>query len=211
MREPSIDTTKTALILGHFQNGIVNVTEPPGNMLTIRAKEAGVILNAAKVAAGMREARIPVIHIKVVRRPVEIERRPPFITDASLAGLPSIGKGSGLLEGTHEEAIVDELTPAPQDYVLNNYGKSAFYGSSLESILRRLGIDTLVVGGIATHAFLDTTVRDATDRDYNVIILSDCCMSATKEEHEHPMKVIFPRLGRVRTSDQVLALLDKTA
>ena len=209
MQEPLIDPKKTALILGHFQKDLLCAGDPPYNELARLAREAGVVQNAANVAAGMRRAGISVMLIKVNDRTEFIKRGTRLITDAALVGMPSVGRGKEMIEGTPGAEIVDELRPTPQDYVTINYGKSAFNGSSLEVVLRRLGVDTLVVGGISTQMFVESTVRDATDRGFNVIVLSDCCISRTQETHEYPIKKVFPRLCRIRTSDQVLKLINK--
>ena len=212
MEEPRIDIARTVLTLGHMQNDILKSEATPVSKKRSQViKEAGVIPNAARVAAGMRQAGIPVIHIKGIRRLIELKRKPLVITDTTLAG--GIGIGSGrddiFIPGTYGSEIVEELTPGPDDYIIHNYGKSAFYGSPLDVILGRLGIDTIVVGGVATYAYVESTVRDATDRRFNVIVLSDCCASTNIEEHEYCIKNIFPQMARVRTSDEVLALIKK--
>ncbi len=209
MQEPLINLQKTALILGHFQKDLLNTKDPPYEELARMTREAGVVNNAANVAEYMRKAGIPVIFIKVSQRTELIGRGTKLITDAALAGVVSMGRGKEFVEGTPGAEIVDELKPKPQDYIIVNYGKSAFYGSPLEVILRRLGVDTLVIGGISTQMFVESTVRDATDRDFNVIVLSDCCMSLTQEAHEYAIKKVFPRLCRVRASNQVLKLISK--
>ena len=209
MQEPRLDPKKMALILIHMQNDVINTEAPPYNELTRRVREAGVIQNAARAAAGMRQAGIPVMHVKAGTRPELEEARTQLITDAALSGTWSPRGKRVMVEGTPGAEIVAELKPTPQDYVMVNYGGSAFYGTPLEIILRRLGLDTLVVGGVGTRMAVETTVRDATDRDFNVIVLSDCCTTLTQESHDYPIQKVFPLLARVRTTDQVLKLLSK--
>ncbi|GAY78316.1 nicotinamidase/isochorismatase family protein [Sporolactobacillus inulinus] len=73
--------------------------------------------------------------------------------------------------------------------------------------LRRRGIDTLVLCGISTGIGVDTTAREAYARAYQQIFVEDAMTASTKEEHDHCTTHIFPRIGKVRTTDEVLAML----
>ncbi len=84
----------------------------------------------------------------------------------------------------------------------------AFYGTDLDLQLRRRGISTLLMCGIATCFGVESTARDAYERGYQQIFVEDAMSSRTAEEHQHTVTRIFPRMGRVRSTEQVLAALN---
>ena len=94
---------------------------------------------------------------------------------------PFLGKGD-FAPGAFGHALVDALAPA--DYTIEKVAYSALYQTRLEYILRALGIDTLIVGGIVTNGGVASTVRDAHLRNIHTILLSDGCAAFKREVHE---------------------------
>ncbi|WP_419908968.1 cysteine hydrolase family protein [Hoeflea sp.] len=94
---------------------------------------------------------------------------------------PFLGKGD-FAPGAFGHALVDELAPA--DYTVEKVAYSAFYQTRLEYILRALGIDALIVGGIVTNGGVASTVRDAHLRNIHTVLLSDGCAAFKPEVHE---------------------------
>jgi ureidoacrylate peracid hydrolase len=78
----------------------------------------------------------------------------------------------------------------------------AFHNTDLEAILKGLKCDTLIITGIATNFCVETTVRSAMNRGYNVVVLSDCVATVSEEAQAFPITVIFPMLGEVTTVDK---------
>ena len=70
--------------------------------------------------------------------------------------------------------------------------------------MRRRGIDTIILCGISTNFGVESTGRFAYEYGFNQIFVSDAMAARSKEEHEHPLKYIFPRLGLIRTTNEVL-------
>ncbi len=98
------------------------------------------------------------------------------------------------------------VSPTPADRVIVKHRYSAFFGTSLEVVLRSLGRPTLLVTGATTNVCVETTARDAFMRDYQVVLVEDCVGAPTKEEHEgtlHNMRTYF---GHVTDSPMVAAL-----
>lgn len=85
----------------------------------------------------------------------------------------------------------------------------AFEGTSLDQQLRRKGIDTIILGGIATNMGVESTARAAQDIGYNLVFAEDAMASVTAEWHEFAVKNIFPRMGRVRSIEQIIAALKR--
>lgn len=104
--------------------------------------------------------------------------------------------------------IVDALTPRPNELILNKTTFSAFASTGLERTLRHLGMETLVIGGVATNVCVEATARDAVDLGYQVILVEDACATYSPESHEATL-VNFQGFGRVRVADEVVALLER--
>ncbi len=130
------------------------------------AQEGGTYISAQfTLVPGPDGAPLIAPHLKKLR---------PFLTKGDFAP-DSFG-----------HALVDTLAPA--DYTVEKVAYSAFYQTRLEYILRALGIDTLIVGGIVTNGGVASTVRDAHLRDIHTILLSDGCAAFSDEVHEATLK-----------------------
>jgi len=84
----------------------------------------------------------------------------------------------------------------------------AFYGTELDLQLRRRGVDTIILCGISTNAGVESTARDAYERGYQQVFVEDAMAARDAEEHRHTVTTLFPRIGRVRSTEDVLAALN---
>lgn len=164
-----------------------------------RERYAPVIANAAKLLAAARASRAMVAHARADHRAdrathaaiaTDSESRPPIITG-----------------GTPEAEIVPELAPLPGEYQVPKHRWSAFFGTYLDHALRTRGADTIILCGGSTEIGIASTAYAARDLGYNIVIASDACTSPKQEIHAQLMRDAFPRLARVRTTAQVLAML----
>ncbi len=105
----------------------------------------------------------------------------------------------------------DELSPelgrSDRDILITKRQWGAFYGTALDLHLRRRGIRTIVLGGIATNFGVESTARDAYERSYALVFVEDAMAGITAEAHTFAITTIFPRIGRVRSSEDVLGSL----
>jgi nicotinamidase-related amidase len=140
-----------------------------------------------------RGARIPVVYVVVGFRPghPEISARNRTFSAAAAAGRFS--------EGDPATEIHPAIAPRPGDPVVTKRRVSAFTGSDLEVLLRGLGAGTLVLTGIATSGVVLSTLRQAADLDYRLIVLSDACLDADPEVHRVLTEKVFPRQADVLT------------
>ena len=205
MLETKIDVEKTALLVIDMQNDLVKEKEEPYNLTTLMAEGLGAIDNTAKVIAAARQVGIPIIYVCHVHRKDNADVV-PTITDVMLQGLMPPPR-EAFVEGTPGAAIVDELAPASEDHIIHKRRSNAFYNSDLELMLRARSIDTVIISGAVTNGCIANTVRGARERDLHVIVLSDCCVTSEPEAQQYFMENVFPRAGRVRTSDEVLAAI----
>jgi nicotinamidase-related amidase len=203
--ETRINIKKTALLIIDMQNDVIKATDEPYSNLVKMVREKGVIRNTARVLEAMRRLKLPVIFIGHVHR----KDRADFVSLVS--DLILEGKAGPVrevnVEGTSGAQIVDELKPMPGEYIIWKRRSNAFYCTDLELVLRARGIDTVVLGGIATDVCVANTARGAQERDIRVIILSDCVAAMMPEDDEYFLKRVFPALGRVRTSDEIISVL----
>lgn len=112
-----------------------------------------------------------------------------------------------LTGGTPEAEIVKELAPEEGDYLVPKHRWSAFHGTYLDLALRTRGANTIILCGGSTDVGVASTAFAARDLDYNLVIVSDACTSPEQDNHDQLMRRIFPRMARVRTTQQVLGML----
>jgi nicotinamidase-related amidase len=103
--------------------------------------------------------------------------------------------------------LVPELERVPGDLVVLKRQWGAFYGTDLELQLRRRGLTTLVLCGIATEYGVESTARDAFERGFQQVFVADAMSALAAEAHEHCLHHVFVRMGRVREAAEVVAAL----
>lgn len=113
-------------------------------------------------------------------------------------------------ERTPELEIHPAVSPKAGEIVLTKRSVGPFSTTNLDEVLKRQGVDTLVLMGIGTSGCVLTTVRFAADMGYKLVVLSDCCADRDNEVQRVIMEKIFPRQAIVITSDQLLRVLEKT-
>src|SRR6476620_10953749 len=118
--------------------------------------------------------------------------------------------GRILIRGEAGHDIIPELYPLAGEPVLDKPGKGAFYQTDLDLMLRNRGIETLLVCDVTTEVCVNTTVREANDRGFRCVVLSDCCASYFPEFHDMGLKMIKAQggiFGSVSASAAAIAAL----
>jgi nicotinamidase-related amidase len=186
----SLDPATTALVLIDLQNGIAG----PGR-LPYTSEE--VVSRAKKLAGRFRAAGAPVFLVNV-----------HWAKDYSDALTPPVDEPAPLPADGLPEGWSDFAAGLKQDgdIIIHKRNWGAFYGTDLDLQLRRRGIKTLVFGGIATNIGVESTARDAWERNYNLVVVEDVCTTNAAEAHAASFKYIFPRIARVvQSTDLTLA------
>jgi nicotinamidase-related amidase len=101
--------------------------------------------------------------------------------------------------------LIPELGPRPNDIVILKRQWGAFTGTELDLQLRRRGIRTIVLGGVATNMGVESTARAANELGYAQVFVEDAMTSLSEEMHLFSVRHILPHLGLVRSTDEVLA------
>jgi len=156
-----------------------------------------VIPPLQEVLRAARAAGMMVIHTREGHRPDLSDCPPSKLERGGLdTGIGDAGpKGRILVRGEEGHGIVEELAPAPGEVVLDKPGKGAFFATDLEHLLRNAGVTHLIVTGVTTEVCVHTTVREANDRGFECLVLSDCVGSYFAEFQEVGLKMIAAQGG----------------
>ncbi|KFC75939.1 General L-amino acid transport system ATP-binding protein [Bosea sp. LC85] len=208
----SVDFARTALVIIDMQRDFL---EPGGFGAALGNDVAllgAAVLPCKAMLAGARAAGMLVLHTREGHRP-DLSDAPPAKV---LRGDPTRRIGAAgpmgriLVRGEAGHDIVPALAPLPGEPVIDKPGKGAFYQTDLDLLLRNRSIETLLVTGVTTEVCVHTTVREANDRGYRCLVLSDACASYFPEFHRVGLAMIAAQggiFGWVSSTDAVLAAL----
>jgi nicotinamidase-related amidase len=189
----------TALLLVDLQNGTCGPAQA-GLRPDFHQRFLAHTLPAARRAlAFCREAGLEVIHTVIAN----------LTADGRDRSLDYKRCGLGFSPGSWEARVIDPLTPLADEVVLPKSSSSPFNSTSLDYVLRNLGIQELVVAGILTDQCIDHTVKDAADRGYRVTCLIDACQAETPERHAAALQC-FRGYGRQCTVEEFAASVRAT-
>jgi nicotinamidase-related amidase len=186
-----LDPRRTAILSMDLQTGIVGIYTKADPALPERA---------AKVLKAARDRQMCVIHVQVGFRP----------------GLPEVSARNSLFSAVkssaqHQQlfrpplgAIHSAVAPLGDEVVVVKHRVSAFAGTDLEMILRASEIDTLVLMGISTSGVVLFTLLHASDQDYRLVVLKDCCTDLDGDVHRTLVDKVFPSYATVISSDQFM-------
>ncbi len=210
--ELEFDPKTTALLIIDMQRDFVmpgGFGEALGNDVT---PLQATIAPTKRVLEAARQKGMLVIHTREGHRPDLTDCPPTKLVRGR--GKTRIGDpgpmGRILVRGEIGHDIVPELYPAPGEPVIDKPGKGAFYATDLELILRDRGIKTLIVCGVTTEVCVNTSVREANDRGYECVVLSDCVGSYFPEFQRAALAMIKAQggiFGWVSDSRRALAAL----
>ncbi len=189
--QPPLDPARTALLVMDYQAGIVGSLDDAD----------GLIARAAVALAHARRLSLTIGYVRV------------GFTDDDIAAVPPANKmfarlsqaGSAMHADSPATAIDERVAPAEGDIVVRKSRVGAFSTTDLDAQLRARGVDTLLLAGISTSGVVLSTLRDAADRDYRLIVLGDLCADRDPEVHQLLLDRVFPRQADVATSAAVLA------
>jgi len=167
------------------------------------------------------DRRFRVVTLPAAQRALELARAAGLeVIHTVIANLTADGRdrsldyqrcGMGFPPGSRAAAVIEELAPLPDELLLAKSSSSPFSSTTLDYVLRNIGIRTLVVIGLLTDQCIDHTIKDAADRGYRVVCLTDACQAETEERHVQALAcfqgyaelltvadfaVALPRLGR---------------
>ena len=187
MESLKLDAASTALILIDLQHVVVGRETAP-------YPASAVVEKGAALARAFREKGATAVYVRVdlsdfLSLPVDVPLGLP-------ANLPAIAS-----------EIVPQAGVQRGDLIITKRHWGAFSGTELEEQLRKAGVKTVVIGGIATNVGVETTARNAAGLGFAVVMVEDACTDLTAAAHHASFERIFPRLGRVRKTAEVIEAL----
>jgi len=186
----ALDAKQTALVLIDLQKGILGRQTAPYSPQDVLAR-------SVRLAERFRAAGSVVVLVHLSFSPDGGDRLTPPTDEPP----PPAAAHPGW------EEISPDLGRDPKDIIITKRQWGAFYGTQLDLQLRRRGIRTIVIGGIATNFGVESTARDAFELGYAPVFVEDAMAGLSAEAHSFAIKTIFPRIGRVRSTEQVMVAL----
>ena len=185
----NIDPQKTGLVIIDLQKGIASM----GNNLSPYSADE-VIGKASELADACRKNNIPVflVHVNPAK---ETRLSPP-------ADSPMFSSGNELPHDWAE--FVADLGKQAGDVIITKHHWGAFYGTDLDMQLRRRGIDTIILCGIATSIGVESTARFAYEYGYKQVFAEDAMTAMSRDEHEMSVERILKKIGNVRKTHEII-------
>lgn len=197
----TLDPARTALLVVDMQNAFCHpkgsfakMTEGRGLSIAM-CQEA--VAGCVRLVEAARQAGAPVVLTRYVYHPGYADG------GVLLDKYPEMREAGSLAAGSWDAELIDELTPTETDFVIDKSRYSAFYGTRLEPVLHGLGVDTIVCCGVTTNICVESTVRDAAQRDYRVYVVADATGELTRERHDNALAILAYGFADVCTTDDV--------
>jgi nicotinamidase-related amidase len=193
MTSPIPDKSRAAVLSMDLQTAIVSRYTTADDLMQ----------RAATVLKKARDCGIKVIHVQVGFRPgfPEVSSR-----NQLFGAIKSSAEWQKMFEGP-AAAIHPAVAPEGDDIAITKHRVSAFAGTDLNMILRANEIDTLILLGIATSGVVLSTLLEASDADYRLVVVKDCCVDLDQELHACLMEKVFPRRATVIGASELLSAL----
>jgi nicotinamidase-related amidase len=186
-----LDARRTAVVVIDLQKGIVGVEGDPHPTGT-------VIANCSRLLAAARGKGAQAVLVHVGGAADGADRLHTMVDEPMRAGAAPAADWS---------EFIPELDRQVGDIAILKRQWGAFYGTDLDLQLRRRGVTTIVLAGIATEFGVESTARDAYERGYEIVFAEDAMTGRSAESHGNAVKRIFPRIGRVRATEEIVAAL----
>lgn len=204
---------RSALVIVDMQNDFLH---PDGNFAHIAHEHpeamidmpflVGAIPHVKRLSDAFRAAGRPVVYIAHVLKPDYSDAAFPFWR---LGLEPGTGNRTHCVEGTWGAEIIDELEPHEGEHVVVKKGFGGFANTSLDTILRNMGVTTCVVAGVTTCVCVSNTIRGGVEHNYRMILVSDAAAEVSRDTHDSELKTMNRVFADVKTTDEVVEILSR--
>lgn len=198
-----LDPATTAIVLIEYQNEFTSEGGVLHGAVAPVMEKTGMLPKTVALVEAARAAGVTIMHAPITFAPGygELSRHPYGI-------LKGVVDGNAFVKGTWGAAIVDDLTPAESDILIEGKrGLDTFASTNLDFILRSRGIETVILAGFLTNCCVESTMRSAYENGYRVITLTDCVAATSAEEHDNAIAYDYPMFSLPMESPQVSAAL----
>ena len=185
---------RSLFLVMDMRNDIVDENGFNAKTYGVQVKERNVLANTARAIAAARAAGVKIGFVRVGFS-ADYRECPPA------SPIFSGARNNGIFKlGTWGTEVHPSLAPQEGDFDIVKHRVSPFYGTSLEPILRANGIERVILCGVSTNGVVHSGAREAHDRDYECIILEDCCAGVTPDEHKDAIACLG-RYARIVATD----------
>jgi nicotinamidase-related amidase len=197
-----VQLSNYATLVIDMQNGFC--AEDGSFAQMIRGTEMSIALNrsaipnCARLIQATREVAAPVIYTRYVYQRDYSDR------DILIRKYPGITELNALAKDSWDADIIPELSPADSDFVIDKSRYSAFKSTRLEALLHGLQVSTLVVCGVTTNICVESTAREAAEKDFDVVIASDATGEFTEQRHRNALDILEYGFATVASSDEIV-------
>jgi len=188
VHEMKLNLDKSALLVIDMQNFFLDPHSP-----TYTCGSTAILPNVKRLIEAFRRAGRPVIYTRHMHHPNKID-----------LGIMGWWWRGVCVEGTSESEIFREIAPLPNEKVIEKHRYSAFYNTDLETILRCMKIEDLVISGIMTNLCCESTARDAYFRDYRVFFPADATGAVCEEMHVASLLNLAYGFSWITTTDTII-------
>jgi nicotinamidase-related amidase len=197
------DPKSTAVVLIEFQNDFTSDGGALHGAVEDVMASTHMLENAKRVADEARAAGATVIHA-----PISFADGYHEITDHPYGILAGVVDNKAFVKGTWGADIVDDLAPQADDIVIEGKrGLDTFASTNLDFILRSKGIKTVALGGFLTNCCVESTMRSAYEKGFDVVTLTDCVAATSQPEHDNAIQYDYPMFSRPMTSEEFTSSL----
>ena len=198
----SIDPKSAALVIQDLQNDvIIDGGAFADSGAPAHATSQNVIANVAGLAAACRQAGVPVIHIWYI-----VEQGAPGLKQNAPL-FQGVKDANALVRGSWGAAPVDGLEPKDGDHVVEKMRMNGFYATTLETLLRGLGAETLIISGAWTNMSIEHTARHGADAGYEIVVASDGTATTGEEWQNAALNYAMTNVAKVATCAEIKSAL----
>ena len=204
-----VDPTKTALVLIEYQNDFTTDGGALHDAVKGVMDDSNMLANTQALVDEARKAGATVIHAPITFAPGYGELGNP---DKVYGILKGVIDSTAFVKGTWGAAICDEMAPQGDDIVVEGKrGLDTFATTNLDFILRSREIETVMLGGFLTNCCVESTMRSAYEKGYDVITLTDCTAATSADEQKAATAQDYPMFSQPMTSTEAIGALHGAA
>ena len=198
-----MDPKTTAVVLIEFQNDFTSEGGTLHGAVKPVMEATNMLANAVETAKAARALGATIVHA-----PITFADDYRELTSTPYGILKGVVDSKSFRKGTWGAEIVDALTPAPGDIVIEGKrGLCGFASTNLDFILRSKGVKTVALGGFLTNCCVESTMRTAYEKGYEVVTLTDCTAALSQEEQRAAVEKNYPMFSKPMTHDEFLSAL----
>ena len=197
------DPKSTAVVLIEFQNDFTSDGGALHGAVEEVMESSHMLENTKKLVEEARAAGVPIIHA-----PISFADGYYEITDHPYGILAGVVDNKAFVKDTWGAEIVEDLAPQADDIVIEGKrGLDTFASTNLDFILRSKGIKTVALGGFLTNCCVESTMRSAYEKGFDVVTLTDCVAATSQAEHDNAIQYDYPMFSKPMTSSEFAGFL----